>query len=122
MRIVKKQLALITELAQSNEVTEKAAELDAVIDAWIENILQKELKTNQNVYQYEAKLLMKIKDLLGRMGGSEIPLTDGFKDVTRDYLLIWDGLSADLARIKGRHIAAFNALAKNAGVAEVHIP
>ena len=122
LRIVKKQLALITELAQSNEVTEKAAELDAAIDAWIENILQKELKTNQNVYQYEARLLLKIKDLLGGMGGSQIPLTDGFKDVTRDYLRIWDGFSADLARINGRDIDAFNAIAKIAGVAEVHIP
>jgi len=122
LQLVKKQLALITELGQDDEVTEKAAELDATIDAWIENILQKELKTFQNVYQHEGRLLIKIKDLLGRMHGSDIPLTNGFKDVTPDYLRVWAGHKLELERIESEEVAAFNAVAKAAGVAEVHIP
>ena len=122
LRLVKKQLALITELDQSAVVTAQAAELDASIDAWIEYILQKELKTFQNVYQHEGRLLMKFKDLLGRMHGSDIPLTDGFKDVTRDYLDVWGGYSSELDYITNEQVAAFNRMAIDAGVAEVHIP
>lgn len=115
-------MKLIVELNQNNAVTEQAEVLNATIDAWIENILQKELKTSQNVYQYEGRLLMKFKDLLERMGSSQIPLTDGFKDVTRDYLEVWNGHNTDLADIKGNDISAFNAMAKASGVAEVQIP
>lgn len=122
LRLVKRQLDLITELGQDDAVSTKAAALDAAIDAWIENILQKELKTFQNVYQHEGRLLMKIKDLLGRMHGSDIPLTDGFKDVTEDYLNVWSIHKSELLRIKDEEIASFNVAASAAGVAEVHIP
>ena len=122
LRLVKKQLALITELDQDPAVTAQAAELDATIDEWIALILQKELKTFQNVYQHEGRLLMKYKDLLGRMHGSEIPLTQGFKDVTDDYIAVWNGYEAELNRIKSEDIAAFNALAENAGVARIVLP
>ena len=122
LRLVKKQLALITELDQSAIVTARAAELDASIDAWIEHILQKELKTFQNVYQHEGRLLIKVKDLLGRMHGSDIPLTDGFGDVTRDYLDVWEGYSSELEHLKTEQVAAFNRMARDEGVAEVHIP
>ena len=122
LRLVKKQLALIEELDQNAEVTAKAAELDAAIDDWIALILQKELKTFQNVYQHEGRLLMKYKDLLGRMHGSDIPLTNGFREVTSDYLAVWDGYSAELARIKSDEVSAFNAVAREHGVAEVHVP
>ena len=93
-----------------------------IIDAWVEIILQKELRTFQNVYQYEGRLLLKIKELLAAMGTSQLPLTDGFKDVSRDYLGNWDGHRATLARIKEQDVAAFNAVARDAGVAEVRIP
>ena len=122
LRLVKKQLALITELDPGDEVTEKAAALEETVDAWIELILQKELKTFQHVYQNEGRLLMKIKDLLGRMHGSDIPLTDGFRDVTRDYLAVWADHNSELTRIKNDEIAAFNAVARAAGVAELRIP
>ena len=122
LRLVKKQLALINELDPGDAVTEKAAELDASIDAWIELILQKELKTFQHVYQHEGRLLMKVKDLLGRMHGSDIPLTDGFKEVTRDYLNVWSGYNTQLTRIRGTEIAAFNAVAEAAGSSTIKIP
>jgi len=122
LRLVKKQLALITELDQDETVTAKAAELDATIDDWIAKILQKELKTFQNVYQHEGRLLIKFKDLLGRMHGSDIPLTDGFRDVTADYLREWSGYEAALDRIKSQDIPAFNAMAGAAGVAELRLP
>ena len=122
LRLVKKQLALINELDPGNAVTEKAAELDASIDEWIALILQKELKTFQHVYQHEGRLLMKIKDLLGRMHGSDIPLTDGFRDVTRDYLQVWSGYNAQLSRIRGEEISAFNTVAEAAGASTIKIP
>ena len=122
LQLVKKQLALITELGQNDVVTERAAALDATIDAWIAIILQKELKTFQHVYQHEGRLLMKFKDLLGRMHGSDIPLTDGFRDVTGDYLGVWAGHESELDYIRNEELAAFNAMARDAGVAEVHIP
>jgi photosystem II stability/assembly factor-like uncharacterized protein len=122
LRLVKKQIALITELDQDETVTLKAAELDTEIDEWIALILQKELKTFQNVYQHEGRLLMKIKDLLGRMHGSDIPLTNGFRDVTADYIKVWEGYEAELNRIKTQNIPAFNSLARSSGVAELRIP
>ena len=63
-----------------------------------------------------------IKDLLGRMHGSDIPLTDGFRDVTWDYLAIWGEYDAELTRITTEEVAAFNAIANAAGVAAVRIP
>ncbi len=122
LRLVKKQLALITELNEDEAVTARAAELDATIDDWIALILQKELKTFQNVYQHEGRLLMKIKDLLGRMHGSDIPLTDGFRDVTADYLEVWSGYETELDRIRNADVPAFNAMARQAGVAELKLP
>jgi len=122
LRLVKRQLALITELGHNDDVEAQAAELDASIDAWIALILQKELKTFQHVYQHEGRFLMKIKDLLGRMHGSDIPLTDGFREVTWDYLAIWGEYDAELTRITTEEVAAFNAIANAAGVAAVRIP
>ena len=122
LRLVKRQLALITELGQNDDVTAKAAELDASIDTWIALILQKELKTFQHVYQHEGRLLMKVKDVLARMHGSDIPLTDGFRDVTRDYLAVWAQYDAELTRISTEEVAAFNEIANAAGIAALRIP
>ena len=122
LRLVKRQLALLTELGQNDDVAAKAAELDASIDTWIAPILQKELKTFQHVYQHEGRLLMKVKDVLGRMHGSDIPLTDGFKDVTRDYLAVWAQYDAELTRISTEEVAAFNEIANAAGIAALRIP
>ena len=63
--------------------------LNTTLDEWEAKILQKELKTFQNAYQHEARLLMKFKDLLGRIGGANVPVTDGVVEVTADYLEEW---------------------------------
>jgi photosystem II stability/assembly factor-like uncharacterized protein len=122
LRLVKKQLALITELKPSGEVVAQADALDKEIDVWIAKILQKNLRTFQNVYQNEGRLLMKFKDLLGRMNGSELPLTQGFRDVIGDYMVVWNDYKDELARIKIRSVVGFNATARANGVAEVRIP
>jgi hypothetical protein len=56
------------------------------------------------------------------MHGSDIPLTDGFRDVTDDYIGVWNGYAVELDRIKTEDIPAFNALAEGAGVARVVLP
>ena len=122
LRSAKKQLALIVELDQDAAVVAEAKKLDKVLDGWIEKILQKELRTFQNVYQFEGRMLLKFKDLLGRMGVSDIPLTQGFRDVTRDYLANWQNVESELQSILQQDIPAFNRMAKAAGVAEVYIP
>jgi hypothetical protein len=122
LRLVKKQLALINEIGASDAVAAKAQELDASIDTWIDLILQKDLKTFQHVYQHEGRLLLKIKDLLGRMHASDLPLTDGFKDVTRDYLDVWSGYNEQLMRIRSEEIAAFNSVADAGGASTIKLP
>lgn len=122
LRLVKKQLAMIVELDKNAGVVAKAKVLDKTIDVWIAKILQKELKTYQHVYQYEGKLLMKFKNLLGDMHGADVPLTDGFRDVSRDYVGIWNSFKAELEALKLKDIAAFNVAAKAAGVAEISLP
>ncbi|MCH7991580.1 MAG: hypothetical protein IIC35_04125, partial [Gemmatimonadetes bacterium] len=80
------------------------------------------LKTFQNAYQQEARLLMKYKDLLGRIGGANIPVTDGVKEVTADYLTDWSDIEAELQMIKDQSIPAFNELLRAAGLPEIYLP
>ena len=122
LRQVKQQLGFILEVSRSQEVTEQGEALDGTVDTWIAKILQKELKTFQNAYQHEARLLMKYKDLLGRIGGANIPVTDGVKEVTGDYLTLWSEIEAELQQIKNRDIPAFNALLRDAGLPEIYLP
>lgn len=122
LRLVKKQLALVNELGAPNAVTQQGEQLEENIDAWIDLILQKELKTFQHVYQHEGRLLMKIKDLLGRMHASQLPLTDGFKDVTRDYLKVWEDYETQLQDIRGKQLNSFNLLAEQSGVSRLKLP
>ncbi|MEM6702480.1 MAG: glycosyl hydrolase [Acidobacteriota bacterium] len=122
LRLVKKQIELMRELGPPESVATQAEELENGIDEWISLILQKELKTFQHVYQHEGRLLIKIKDLLGRMHGGDIPLTNGFRDVTRDYLQVWEGYREQLERIKDEEIPAFNASAEESGAPTLRIP
>jgi hypothetical protein len=92
------------------------------VDEWIAKILQKELKTFQNAYQHEARLLMKYKDLLGRIGGANIPLTEGVKEVTADYLKVWSDIEAELQVIKNEDVPAFNEILRAAGLPEIYLP
>lgn len=121
LRLVKEQLEMIGKLNPDQAVKEAAAQLDADIDAWIEKILQKELKTFQHVYQFEGKLMMKFKDLLGRMNTSELPLSQGFRDVVSDYMKVWAGYKTEMTSIQTSGLAAFNKIAKANNVAEVKL-
>ncbi len=115
LRLIKKQMAVVRELAPGEAAVAAMAAYEADIDAWIDVVLQKELKTFQNVYQYEGRLLMKIKDLLGRMGGSDVPLTQGFHDVTADYLSQWQGHAGAYDALVGAQLSAVNATLEGAG-------
>ncbi|MEJ2204053.1 MAG: glycosyl hydrolase [Gemmatimonadota bacterium] len=122
LRQVKQQLDFVLEVSESESVTEQGRALDETVDGWIARILQKELRTFQNAYQHEARLLMKYKDLLDRMGGANIPVTDGVREVTADYLTQWKEIQAELQRIKSQDIPAFNAVLRAAGLPELYLP
>jgi hypothetical protein len=122
LRQVKQQLDFVLEVSGSDVVTEGGAMLREAADEWIARILQRELKTFQNAYQHEARLLMKYKDLLERMGGANIPLTDGVREGTGDYLATWRDIQAQLHRILGEDVPAYNAVLRAAGLPEIYLP
>jgi hypothetical protein len=121
LRRVKRQLDLVLELSESDAVSERGRTLNETLDAWIAGVLQKELKTFQNAYQHEARWLMKYKDLLERMGGANIPVTDGVREVTGEYLAAWQEIQAELRRILGEDIPAYNAVLRDAGLPEIYL-
>jgi hypothetical protein len=112
----------VLEVSEADVVTEGGAALREAAEDWIAKILQRELKTFQNAYQHEARLLMKYKDLLERMGGANIPLTDGVREVTGDYLATWREVQAELQRILNEDIPAYNAVLRAAGLPEIYLP
>jgi photosystem II stability/assembly factor-like uncharacterized protein len=122
LRQVRQQLDFIRQVSTTDDVTAGEAALRETVDGWIAKILQKELKTFQNAYQQEGRLMMKYKDLLGRMGGANIPVTQGVRDATGDYLAEWRRVAAELQRIKTADIPAFNRLLRNAGLPEIYLP
>jgi photosystem II stability/assembly factor-like uncharacterized protein len=122
LRRVQNQLDVIMELSDAADIQEGGAALDETMDGWIERLLQAELRTFQNHYQFEARQLMKMKDILDEMGGNELPLNQGWRDVTGDYLAIWSDLAAQLQIIKSRDIADFNEVLRAAGLPELYVP
>lgn len=122
LRQVKQQVDFVLEVSDELNVTEQGQALNETVDEWIAKLLQKELKTSQNNYQHEARLLIKYKDLLGRIGGANIPVTDGVKEVTEDYLQEWGEIEAELQVIKGRDIPAYNQILREAGLPEIYLP
>jgi photosystem II stability/assembly factor-like uncharacterized protein len=122
LRQVKQQLDFVLEVAETQDVRDGGEALDETMAAWIAQLLQRELKTFQNAYQHEARLLMKYKDLLGRIGGANIPVTDGVKEVTGDYLDTWAGIQAELQVIKNEDIPAYNQILRAAGLPEIYLP
>ena len=119
---VKDQLKVILDLTAAEDVETGGAALNEKMDAWIAQLLQKELRTFQNHYQFEARQLMKMKDLLDDMGGNELPLNQGYRDVTRDYLVIWERMEAELNAIRSQDIPAFNEVLRRAGLPELYVP
>jgi hypothetical protein len=122
LRQAKEQLEFVLGVATSQAVADGGDELNRQMDDWIAQILQKELKTFQNHYQHEARLLMKYIDFLDRIGGANVPVTDGVRDVTRDYLAVWGAIQQELQVIKGQDIPAFNQVLREAGLPEIYLP
>ena len=119
LRKVKRQLDFILEETTSGELMKKGQELDKIMDDWIAKILQKELRTQQNNYQFEARLLVKFKSFLNEMGDGNVPVTQGMRDVTRDYLNEWNKVKTELEAIKKRQIRDFNTLLRGQRLPEV---
>jgi hypothetical protein len=122
LRQVRQQVDFALEVAADGPVAEQGAALNATLEGWIEKILQKELKTGQNNYMFEARLLMKYKDFLGRISGANIPVTQGVRDVARDYRAEWAGYEAELQRILSEEVAAYNRVLREAGLPEIYVP
>ncbi len=121
LRQVKRQLDFILEVTESSQIKEQGASLNETIDDWIAKILQKELRTGQNNYQFEARLLVKFKDFLNTLGGGNVPVNEGTKLVAKDYLLEWEGVDTELQAIRRQNIPAFNKLLKAAGLPEIYM-
>jgi len=119
---VKQQLDFILQESSSKNLTDGGKALNEKIDTWIENILQKELRTQQNNYQFEARLLVKYKILLNEMGDGNVPVTQGTKDVTVDYLEQWKIFKAELEEIISKDISKYSDILKGAGLPEFMSP
>ncbi len=122
LRKVQQQLNFVLGETTSPELQTKGKALNETIEAWIAEILQKELRTSQNNYMFEARLLVKFKSFMSGIGKGNLPVTQGVRDVSRDYLNVWSGLKTDLQKIKTQDVAAVNTLIKNAGFPELYLP
>jgi len=122
LRQVKQQLDFIMEVTDSPQIKESGMSLNKEIDTWIAKILQKELRTSQNNYQFEARLLVEFKDFLNVLSNGNVPVTEGTKEVTKDYLQEWRGIERELQSIKTQNIPAFNELLSEAGLPMIYLP
>ncbi len=122
LRKILQQLDFIMEVSPSKEVLENGQALRNTIDLWIEKILQKEMRTFQSNYQFEARLLIKFKDFLNDISGGNLPVTQGMRDVTQDYVRQWKSLNTHLQTIKNEDVPGYNALLKQAGLPELYWP
>jgi len=122
LRQALEQVEFALSVSEADAVMEGGTALTGTMDGWIEKILQKHLKTSQNNYMFEARLLVKYKDFLGRIGGANIPVTAGVRDVTRDYQAEWAEYEGELQRILNEDIPAFNEILRGAGLPEIYVP
>ena len=122
IRKVKQQLDFVLSVTDSEAVMDGGKALNDKIDAWIATILQKELRTQQNNYQFEARLLVRYKNFLNDISDGNVPVTQGMRDVTRDYLQEWKDAEADLQAIKNTDIQNYNGVLKGAGLPEIYWP
>jgi hypothetical protein len=56
------------------------------------------------------------------MSGANIPLTEGVREVTGDYLQIWADIELELLAILNEDVPAFNELLRGAGLPEIYVP
>lgn len=122
LRKIKKQLKFVMEESESSQVKAKGKLLEETIDAWIAKILQKEMRTYQSNYMFEARLLIKYKDFLNRIGKGNLPVTEGVREVSKDYLNQWDRLKSDLQSIKSQEVPEFNQLIAGTDLPQIYTP
>lgn len=119
---IKQQLDFILEVSTDQNIKEQGITLNQTADDWISRILQKEMRTYQSNYMFEARLLIKFKDFLNRIGKGNLPMTPGVREVSKDYLQQWNTLSNQLQNIKNQEVENYNALLKQAGLPELYWP
>ncbi|MCR9263018.1 MAG: glycosyl hydrolase [Flavobacteriaceae bacterium] len=122
LRKIKQQLHFVLGETQDAQLQEKGKALDQAVDEWIAKILQKEMRTYQSNYMFEARLLIKFKDFLNEIGQGNLPVSQGMRDVTRDYLAQWTALKGELQHIKAQDVAQYNTLLQEAGLPELYWP
>jgi photosystem II stability/assembly factor-like uncharacterized protein len=123
LRRVREQMDLRVEEGRemgAEDVVDGGTTLNERMEEWESRILQKYLETSQNNYMFEARLLVKFKDLLGRMSGANIPVTAGVREVNGDYLEEWAGHRVDLEALMD-DLRAFNAVLRQAGLPELYL-
>ncbi|MBT5186074.1 MAG: glycosyl hydrolase [Kordiimonadaceae bacterium] len=121
LRNAQKQIETVRELSMSDDVTVKANALDQSLTSWVNKILQPNFQTFQHLYQMEAKHLMEVKGLIGRMASSDVPVSKGAREVAQRYIDEWNVLAAELSALKNNDIASFNTEMKSAGLPEIFL-
>ncbi len=119
---IKQQLDFVLSATDDENLKKQGINLNQTLDDWISKILQKEMRTFQSNYMFEARLLIKFKDFLNRIGKGNLPVTQGTRDVTEDYLQQWQALKSSLNTIKGSEVAKYNKLLEAAGLPELYWP
>lgn len=119
---IKQQLDFVLSVTEDEGLNTQGMVLHQTIDDWISKILQKEMRTFQSNYMFEARLLIKFKDFLNRTGKGNLPVTKGTLEVTTDYLQQWEVLKASLTNIKSKDVARYNELLKAVGLPELYWP
>ncbi|MDC0008273.1 glycosyl hydrolase [bacterium] len=122
LRKIKQQLDFVLSVTEDENLQKQGADLNQSIDAWISKILQKEMRTFQSNYMFEARLLIKFKDFLNRTGKANLPVTQGTRDVTKDYLQQWEVLKKSLQSLKNTDIANYNTQLKTASLPALYWP
>ena len=122
LRKVKQQLDFILKETTSVELKAKGKALNETLDTWIAEILQKEMLSYQSNYMFEARLLIKFKDFLNRIGKGNLPVTQGVRDVSKDYLKQWDKLKSELNTIKSKEVPEVNQLIASTKLPQLYLP
>lgn len=122
LRKIKQQLDFVLDVTTDDNIKKEGKVLNQTIDDWIAKILQKEMRTYQSNYMFEARLLIKFKDFLNRIGKGNLPVTQGVRDVKKDYLQQWNTLKASLNSLQANDVSKYNTILKRAGLPELYWP
>ena len=108
LRKIKQQLTFVLGESKSENLKTEGNALNETIDDWVAEILQKEMRTFQSNYMFEARLLIKFKAFLNRTGKGNLPVTQGTREVAKDYLQQWSTLKSSLGNIENDDVSKFN--------------